>query len=100
MKQNHKLEPLIAVFGPGGRSGKRAHDQAREEFAFVLRGEVTLTLADEENVLRPGDAVTLPARAPRLLGEPHERDRGGPDDLVALSAFSTPLDVIDSSSLR
>ena len=66
MKQTHKLEPLIAVFGPGGRSGKHAHDQAREEFAFVLTGEVTLTLADEENVLRPGDAVTLPARAPRL----------------------------------
>jgi uncharacterized cupin superfamily protein len=27
---------------------------------------VTLTLADEENALKAGDAVTLPARAPRL----------------------------------
>lgn len=66
MKQNHKLEPMIAVFGPGGMSGKRPHDQAREEFAFVIRGQVTLTLADEENTLKAGDAVTLPARAPRL----------------------------------
>jgi transcriptional regulator with XRE-family HTH domain len=66
MKQGHKLEPMIAVFGPGGKSGKRPHDQAREEFAFVIRGQVTLTLADEENTLRAGDAVTLPARAPRL----------------------------------
>jgi uncharacterized cupin superfamily protein len=46
MKQNHKLKPLIAVFGPGGMSGKRPHDQAREEFAFVIRGQVTLTLAE------------------------------------------------------
>jgi transcriptional regulator with XRE-family HTH domain len=66
MRQSHKLEPMIAVFGPGGKSGKHPHDQAREEFAFVLRGEVTLTLADEENTLTAGDAVTLPARAPRL----------------------------------
>jgi transcriptional regulator with XRE-family HTH domain len=65
MKQSHKLEPMIAVFGPGGMSGKRTHDQAREEFAFVIRGQVTLTLADEENTLKAGDAVTLPARAPR-----------------------------------
>jgi transcriptional regulator with XRE-family HTH domain len=66
MKQSHRLEPMVAVFGPGGKSGKRPHDQAREEFAFVVRGEVTLTLADEENTLRAGDAVMLPARAPRL----------------------------------
>lgn len=61
-----KLEPMIAVFGPGGRSGKHPHAQAREEFAFVLKGEVVLRLADEENTLRAGDAVALPARAPRL----------------------------------
>jgi transcriptional regulator with XRE-family HTH domain len=66
MKQNHKLEPMIAIFGPGGKSGNRPHDQAREEFAFIVRGRVTLTLADEENTLKAGDAVTLPARAPRL----------------------------------
>jgi transcriptional regulator with XRE-family HTH domain len=66
MKQSHKLEPMIAVFGPGGKSGNHPHAQAREEFAFVLRGQMTLTLADEENTLGPGDAVTLPARAPRL----------------------------------
>jgi transcriptional regulator with XRE-family HTH domain len=66
MRSNHKLESMIAIFGPGGKSGKHPHAQAREEFAFVLQGEVTLTLADEENILSAGDAVTLPARAPRL----------------------------------
>ncbi len=66
MKQRHGLEPIIAIFGTGAKSGKRPHAQAREEFAFVIRGKVTLTLADEENTLTAGDAVTLPARAPRL----------------------------------
>ena len=64
-RQGQKLEPMIAVFGPGGRSGKHPHAQAREEFAFVLKGEVILTLADEENTLSAGDAVAIPARAPR-----------------------------------
>jgi transcriptional regulator with XRE-family HTH domain len=66
MTSNHNLEAMIAVFGPGGKSGNQPHAQAREEFAFVIKGRVTLTLADEENTLAPGDAVTLPARAPRL----------------------------------
>lgn len=65
MRPSHKLEPMIAIFGPGGKSGKHPHAQSRDEFAFVLKGEVTLTLADEENTMRAGDAVTLPANAPR-----------------------------------
>jgi uncharacterized cupin superfamily protein len=57
---------MIAIFGPGGRSGKRPHAQRHEECAPVISGQVTLTLADEENTLTPGDAVTFPARAPHL----------------------------------
>lgn len=52
--------------GPGGKSGKHPHAPSREEFVFIVKGQVTLTLADEENAMRPGDAVTLPAQAPRL----------------------------------
>jgi len=66
MSAAQKLEALIVSFGPGGKSGNHPHTQGREEFAFITRGEMTLTLADEENVLRAGDAVSLPARAPRL----------------------------------
>jgi transcriptional regulator with XRE-family HTH domain len=66
MAGSRRLEPVLAIFGPGGMSGKHPHAPSREEFAFVVKGEVTLTLADEENVLRAGDAVTLPPQAPRL----------------------------------
>jgi transcriptional regulator with XRE-family HTH domain len=66
MSPSLTLEPVLAIFGPGGRSGKHPHTQSREEFAYVVKGQVTLTLADEENTVAPGDAVTIPAQAPRL----------------------------------
>jgi quercetin dioxygenase-like cupin family protein/DNA-binding XRE family transcriptional regulator len=64
MTRGRRLEPVLAIFGPGGKSGQHVHSHSREEFAFVLRGRVTLTLGDEESELAPGDAVTLPAHAP------------------------------------
>lgn len=64
MARSRRLQPVLAIFGPGGQSGKHVHSHSREEFAFVLRGRVTLTLSDEESELVAGDAVTLPAHAP------------------------------------
>ena len=78
MTRSRRLEPVLAVFGPGGKSGKQLHSHSREEFAFVLKGRVTLTLGDEENELAPGDAVTLPAHAP------HRWENRGPDDVEIL----------------
>jgi transcriptional regulator with XRE-family HTH domain len=76
MRVGRRLEPVLAIFGPGGKSGSHPHSHSREEFAFVVRGRATLTLADEETDLEPGDAVTLPAQAPRKwenrTGEPLE----------------------------
>jgi transcriptional regulator with XRE-family HTH domain len=60
------LEPVLVVFGPGGMSGKHPHSHSREEFAFIVAGQVTVTLAGEEHTMTRGDAVTLPAGAPRL----------------------------------
>lgn len=64
MTRSRRLEPVVAIFGPGGKSGKQLHSHSREEFAYVLKGRVTLTLGDEESELAPGDAVTLPAHSP------------------------------------
>ena len=64
MNRSRRLEPVLAIFGVGGRSGNQLHSHSREEFAFVLKGSVTLTLGDEERELKPGDAVTLPAHSP------------------------------------
>jgi mannose-6-phosphate isomerase-like protein (cupin superfamily) len=64
MTRARRLEPVLATFGIGGRSGKQLHSHPHEEFAFVLKGTVTLTLGDEESELEPGDGVTLPAHSP------------------------------------
>jgi len=66
MARNRRLEPVVVIFGPGGKSGKHPHAPAGEEFAFIVKGRITLTLGDEENELAAGDAVSLPAHAPRL----------------------------------
>ena len=64
MRRGRRLEPVLATFGPGGKSGSHVHSHSREEFAFVVSGRVTLSLGDEEIELGPGDAVTLPAHSP------------------------------------
>jgi transcriptional regulator with XRE-family HTH domain len=64
MARSRKLEPVLAIFGAGGKSGKHLHSHSREEFAYVLKGRVTLTLAEEKYDLGPGDAATVPAQAP------------------------------------
>jgi quercetin dioxygenase-like cupin family protein/DNA-binding XRE family transcriptional regulator len=64
MGRSRRLEPVLAMFGPGGKSGKHTHSNPHEEFAFVVKGQVTLSFADEEHTLESGDGVTLPAHAP------------------------------------
>jgi len=78
MTRSRRLEPVLAIFGPGGKSGKHVHSHSREEFAFVIKGKVTLTLGDEESELSAGDAVTLPANAP------HRWENRGKDTVEVL----------------
>jgi XRE family transcriptional regulator, regulator of sulfur utilization len=59
-----KLEPVLITLQTGGASGRREHASAREQFAMVLSGEVTLFLDGSPQVLASGDAITIPARKP------------------------------------
>src|SRR5947207_10625269 len=34
MRPGHRLEPMIAIFGPGGKSGNHPYGQSRAEVAF------------------------------------------------------------------
>lgn len=60
------LEPLLVTLEPGGRSGKHPAPSARDAFAFILEGEVTLRLGPEDHRLAAGDAISLVAAEPRL----------------------------------
>ena len=82
MARSRRLEPVLVILGPGGKSGKHPHAPSHEEFAFVVKGQATLTLGDEENDLVAGDAVTLPAQAPRRW---ENRTRGAVEILIVSS---------------
>jgi len=66
MKASQKLEPVLITLAPGGRSGKHPYPHPREEFAFVLEGEVELTLGPERHVLAGGDAAMILPKELRL----------------------------------
>ena len=57
---------MLVTLQAGGRSGKHPYPRPREEFAFLLQGEVTLTLGPETHILEEGDAVMILARELRL----------------------------------
>ena len=59
MNRGRLIEPLLITLEPGGRSGKHPTAQPREEFAFVLAGDVELTLGPDSYALGAGDAATL-----------------------------------------
>jgi transcriptional regulator with XRE-family HTH domain len=61
-----RLEALLITLRPGGRSGKHPYAHGREEFAFVTRGKVVLTLGPEEHILHSGDAATIRSGELRL----------------------------------
>jgi transcriptional regulator with XRE-family HTH domain len=58
-----QLEPMLVKLASGGSSGKHPHASAREQFAYILAGAVTLTIDGEDQVLKKGDAVSLAANA-------------------------------------
>jgi XRE family transcriptional regulator, regulator of sulfur utilization len=59
MSRGRLVEPLLITLKPGGRSGKYPSAPTREEFAYVVQGEVDLTLGPETFHLCAGDAVTI-----------------------------------------
>ncbi len=70
MKASQQLEPVLITLKPGGRSGKHPYPHASEEFAFVIEGQVDLTLGPEKHALKTGDAVMILPRELRLWENP------------------------------
>jgi transcriptional regulator with XRE-family HTH domain len=59
MNRGRLVEPLLITLETGGRSSKHPTGHPREEFAFVVSGEVELTLGPDSYRLHAGDAATL-----------------------------------------
>lgn len=86
MASRRRLDPVLITLQPGGRSGKHPYPHPREEFAYVLEGQVTLTLGPEEHRLRRGDAATILPRELRLW---ENRSRRVARVLLVSSRFPT-----------
>jgi quercetin dioxygenase-like cupin family protein len=59
------------------------HDHPHEQVGCMIEGSMYLTIGDEERLVKPGDAYTIPG------GVPH-RAVGGPEGGLALDVFSPP----------
>ena len=61
-----RLEPLLISLRPGGASAKTMHPVNREQFVFVVAGQVRLTLNGAMHLLSKGDAITIRALSSTL----------------------------------
>jgi transcriptional regulator with XRE-family HTH domain len=82
-----RLEVMLITLRPRGRSGKHPYSHPREEWAFVLQGEVSLTLGPEEHRLRRGDAATILPGELRLW---HNRRQAPTRFLIVSSPIGGP----------
>lgn len=80
------LEPLLITLQPGGASGRKLHRTQREQFIFVVSGNVELSLDGNEQRLAMGDALTVPSGAPVLWRNASER----PVQLLFVSGRTRP----------
>jgi len=63
-----RMQAILSDIQPGGGSGDEPYSLPAEvEFAFVLAGELEMTIAGEPVTLGPGDAVTFPATTERTF---------------------------------
>jgi transcriptional regulator with XRE-family HTH domain/quercetin dioxygenase-like cupin family protein len=74
------IDVMLITYPPGAATGVRDRDSLMShggvEHGYVLHGELHLTLAFEEHVLRTGDAITFPADTPhRLANRSHDAVR-------------------------
>ncbi len=51
----------LTTLEPGAVSALAHHHLRQDEFVYVLDGELTLLLGEEEHLMRPGDCIGLPA---------------------------------------
>ncbi len=59
--KDSQLEPMVITIQPGGRSGHKPYARRAEQLAVVLKGTVELTLEEDIQDLKRGDAAGIPA---------------------------------------
>ena len=80
------LESVMLTMAPGGRSGLFPAMPGGEKFAFLVAGEVMLTLGDKVDNLRTGDAITFVPATPYHW----ENSSAGPAHVVIVTRRVLP----------
>jgi len=70
---NTVMEPHLFRVAPGGGSGD-PYTHEGEEFLYVLRGELAITLHDEEYRLKPGDSFYFESSTPHRWKNPRQTE--------------------------
>jgi len=58
------LEALAVTLAPSGTSGAHLSQQPHDQFAYQLKGSLTLFIGEQRIELKAGDAATIPAGIP------------------------------------
>ncbi len=82
--QGH-LQVMRTVVQPGGGSGGTYRLDSEAVFAFVLRGELRISVDGDERVVRAGESTTYPA------GSDHGWRNPGTGETEVLFVFAPPL---------
>jgi len=83
-----KMEPLISVIKPGGKSDeaeRMVHPVGTEEFILVMKGEIDFNINGKELRLREGDTLNFDGTLP------HRWVNNGSKTAEVLFVFSPPI---------
>lgn len=75
------LEALAVTLAPSGTSGAHLAEQPQNQFAYLLKGSLTLFIGEARIELKTGDTVSIPA------GRPHRWQNNGRRPAQVLLVF-------------
>lgn len=64
---NRKLEPIIIELEPYSETGTETYNHVGEEFGYVLEGEITVAIGNEEYKLLKGDSIYFSSNLPHRI---------------------------------
>lgn len=80
-----KMEPLISIIKPGGRSDNMTHPIGTEEFVLVMKGEIDFEYNGKEIRMTEGDSLSFNGALP------HSWRNNTKDTAEVLFVFSPPI---------
>jgi transcriptional regulator with XRE-family HTH domain len=66
-KKNRQMEPFLVTLTPAEVHQSDPNQHVGEEFIFVLEGKVEVKLADNTDVLNPGDSIYYDSNLPHIV---------------------------------